>query len=155
MKKQRFLQLAAALNRTLGVTPLLYGSLGLEQRLGQDLGADDVDVLVPGRLLEDDWPALCGVLSDLGYTLYDPHEHAFQRDGLSAAFAAIESLGPFAGVAVDAIPEMEEDGARYLLLGLEDYLKVYTASARDGYRRDKKLKDDGEKCRLIRAVLEK
>ena len=30
-----------------GIVPLLYGSLGLEYLTGDDLGADDIDILVP------------------------------------------------------------------------------------------------------------
>ena len=46
-KKTAFLQIAESLNKKLDIVPLLYGSLGLEQRLGVNLDADDVDVLIP------------------------------------------------------------------------------------------------------------
>ena len=50
MKYAEFLRVASLLNRELGVTPLLFGSLGLERRLHMDLNADDIDVLIPERL---------------------------------------------------------------------------------------------------------
>lgn len=155
MKKKLFLQIAKNLNETLGVVPLLFGSLGLEQRLGEKLNADDIDMLIPEEYLDEKWDKLIGVMSSLGYSLYDVHEHAFEKDGVSAAFASIENLVPFAGVDITRIPVVNENGVRYYLLGLEDYLKVYTASSKDGYRRDTKNKNDTEKIELIKRALEK
>ena len=155
MKKELFLHIARRLNEALGITPLLFGSLGLEQRLGTNLNADDIDVLIPEGYLDEKWDMLIEVMTTLGYTLYDVHEHAFEKDGISAAFASIENLVPFANVDITRIPVMSEDGVRYYLLGLEDYLKVYTASSKDGYRRDTKNKNDTEKIELIKRALEK
>ena len=153
MKKKEFLSIAAVLNERLQIVPLLFGSLGLEQRLHADLHADDIDVLIPEVFLNEEWDRLVSVMNEQGYVLYDLHEHAFEKAGLSVAFASIESLTPFAGVDVGKIPMMEEAGVRYYLLDLQDYLKVYTESAKDGYRRDKKHKEDGEKVELIKKAL--
>ncbi|MBQ5320418.1 MAG: hypothetical protein J6K17_15130 [Oscillospiraceae bacterium] len=155
MKKKLFLQIAKELNEVLGITPLLFGSLGLEQRLGANLNADDIDVLIPEEYLDEKWDMLIEVMTTLGYSLYDVHEHAFKKDGVSAAFASIENLVPFAGVNITRIPVVDENGVRYYLLGLEDYLKVYTASSKDGYRRDTKNKNDTDKIELIKRALEK
>ena len=128
MKKELFLQIAQRLNEALGITPLLFGSLGLEQRLGANLNTDDIDVLIPEEYLDEKWAMLIEVMTTLGYSLYDVHEHAFEKEGVSAAFASIENLVPFANVDITRIPVVAEDGVRYYLLTLEDYLKVYTAS---------------------------
>ena len=45
-KWKLFLKIARTLNRR-GVTPLLYGSLGLWRRTGEAIFADDIDVLLP------------------------------------------------------------------------------------------------------------
>ncbi len=155
MKKKLFLHIARRLNEALRITPLLFGSLGLEQRLGANLNADDIDVLIPEEYLDEKWDMLIEVMATLGYTLYDVHEHAFEKNGVSAAFASIENLVPFAGVDINRITAVDEDNVRYYLLGLEDYLKVYTASSKDGYRKDTKNKNDTEKIELIKRALEK
>ena len=147
------MQIAAVLNEHLQIVPLLFGSLGLEQRLHADLHADDIDVLIPEVFLNEKWDRLVSVMNEQGYALYDLHEHAFEKAGLSVAFASIESLAPFAGVDVGKIPVVEEAGVRYYLLDLQDYLKVYTESAKDGYRKDRKHKEDGEKIELIQKAL--
>lgn len=153
-KYHEFLKIAAALNQKLGCTPLLFGSLGLSRRLDADLSPDDIDVLLPREFLTDRWAELTALMHSLGYTLYDLHEHAFEREGLSAAFAELEGLADFAGVDVSAIPILSDAGCNYRLLTLFDYRKVYAASAKDGYRRDKKMKNDRSKIDLIDAALQ-
>ena len=148
-----FLELACQLNRKLEIIPLLYGSLGLEQRLHRDLRADDIDVLVPEIWLSNQWDNFAGFMQQQGFHLYDFHEHAFYRDRVSVAFASLESLSDFAGIEIAKIPMVRYNEIQYLLLDLEDYRKVYTASSHDGYRKDKKNKDDVAKLRLIDMAL--
>ncbi len=152
--KKDFLIIANELNARLNIIPLLFGSLGLEQRLGIDLNAEDIDVLVPEEYLNEKWQSIVSVMEDNGYTLYDLYEHAFQKDKISIAFASIESLTPFANVDITKIPVIEEKDTKYFLLELQDYLKVYTASSKDGYRKNVKNKQDQHKINLINQALD-
>ena len=153
MKKKEFLYIAELLNEKLHVVPLLFGSLGLEQRLLTNLNADDIDVLIPEVFLNEKWDSVVTIMNDNGYVLYDLHEHAFEKSELSFAFASIESLTPFAGIDLTKIPIIEEKGVRYYLLELQDYLKVYMASSKDGYRKSIKNKKDEQKIELINKKL--
>ena len=153
MKYSEFLLIAKSINVQFNVLPLLFGSLGLERRLNMDLHADDIDILLPEYYLRDGWQVLKKLMEELGYELYDLHEHAFQKGEFSAAFASLENLTPFAGVDVSQIPKMIDAGASYLLLDLLDYQRVYEASSRDGYRVNKKEKKDHEKLTLIAQAL--
>lgn len=155
MKKKEFLHIAEILNARLHVIPLLFGSLGLEQRLHTNLNADDIDVLIPEAFLNEKWNNIVEIMTENGYLLYDVHEHAFEKSGLSIAFAAMESLAPFAGVDLAKIPVVEDAGIRYYLLDLQDYLKVYTASSKDGYRKNIKNKNDKQKIDLINQAMHK
>ncbi|MDE5605468.1 MAG: phosphoribosylanthranilate isomerase [Eubacterium sp.] len=155
MKKKEFLQIAKELNEKLNIVPLLFGSLGLEQRLDVSLNAKDIDVLIPEEFLNEKWQYIVDVMNNNGYTLYDLHEHAFEKDGLSFAFASIESLTPFANIDISNIPIITEEGIRYFLLELQDYLKVYTASSKDGYRKNIKNKQDQHKIDLINKAIRK
>ena len=155
MKKKEFLYIARLLNEKLHIVPLLFGSLGLEQRLQTNLNADDIDVLIPKAFLSEKWESIVAIMNDNGYILYDSHEHAFEKSGLSFAFASIESLTPFAGIDLAKIPVIEEAGVRYYLLDLQDYLKVYTASSKDGYRKNVRNKKDEQKIELISKALGK
>ena len=153
VKKEEVLHIAESLNKKLDIVPLLFGSLGLEQRLHTNLNADDIDVLIPEAFLNEKWNCVVTVMNDSGYVLYDLHEHAFEKSGLRLAFASIESLIPFAGVDITKIPIADEKGVRYYLLDLQDYLKVYTASLKDGYRKNVRNKKDEEKIKLINKAL--
>ncbi len=153
MKKEIFLHITKILNVRLNIIPLLFGSVGLEQRLDTSLNSDDIDILIPEKFLGKKWDSIIEIMTELGYKLYDAHEHAFENDELSVAFASIENLMPFAGVNIAEIPVVCENNAWYYLLELEDYLKVYTASAKDGYRKDTKNKNDSQKIILIRRAL--
>ncbi len=150
--KKEFLLIANELNK-IDIVPLLYGSLGLEQRLHTNLNADDIDVLIPEIYFSEVWYRIADIMVKSGYLLYDINEHAFEKNGLSIAFATIESLAPFADVDVENIPVIKENGIYYKLLDLHDYLKVYTASLKDGYRKNKKNKNDKEKIDLINKAL--
>ena len=155
MKYTAFLHIAGLLNQKLHITPLLFGSLGLERRLGARLAPDDIDILVPEAFLDADWEQLEVLMESDGWRLVSISEHEFERDGIHAAFASLEDLRPFAGVDVSRIPEAEDRGVRYLLLELTDYLKVYRASEKDGYRKNVRQKQDFQKIRMIEKALQK
>ncbi len=114
-------------------------------KVNRDLNADDIDVLIPEIFLNEKWDNIIELMSNAGYTLRDLREHEFEKSDLRVAFAAIESLASFAGVDLKQIPVIKEDSVRYYLLSLHDYLKVYKASAKDGYRKNVKNKKDEEK----------
>ncbi len=153
MKYLEFLHIARKLNDRLQVTPLLFGSLGLEKRLNVSLNADDIDVLIPERFIKEEWSKLMALMEDEGYCLIDHEEHEFEKNDVHIAFADIEGLEPFAGVHISDIPVITESGTRYYLLELEEYLKVYTASSKDGYRKDVKNKQDQAKIDLIENTI--
>ena len=66
----------------------------------------------------------------------------------------MENLEPFAGVDLKGIPLIREQGTSYYLLELPDYLRVYEASSRDGYRKNVKHKQDQQKINLILKAMQ-
>ena len=129
------------------------GWVDVEYLTGCDLHADDIDMLIPRRFLNKEWSAFQAMLEDHGYVLTDLHEHTFEKDGISFAYAQLEELEDFADIAILELLSCRQAEAVFLLLTLEQYLKVYAASAEDGYRVNVKHKQDGEKIRLIEALL--
>ena len=53
------------------------------------------------------------------------------------------------------IEEKIELNIHYKLLNLKQYLTVYEASSKDGYRQNKKEKDDLNKIKLIKKLIKK
>ena len=148
-----FIENARLLSDKFNIVPLLYGSLGLEYLTGDDLGADDIDILVPRVFITERWHEFKAVLEERGYVLVDEHEHTFVRDGVAYSYADIEDLEAFAGINTKDIEIHEVDGARFLLLSLEQYLAVYQKSSKDGYRVNVRQKKDADKIRFIESKL--
>lgn len=151
---QRFLENAHLLHDKMGIVPLMYGSLGLQYRTGEELHADDVDILIPGVFLKERWGELLSVLEPEGYVLVDEREHTFEKNSLHFSYAAIEELTPFAGIEMGQIESYTEQGIPFKLLSLEQYLNVYRASIKDGYRIQERGKKDQEKIDLIEKHLQ-
>ena len=101
-KWKLFLKIARTLNRR-GVTPLLYGSLGLWRRTGEAIFADDIDVLLPETWLSEQRSAFQTLLQAEDWRLIDAHEHTFEKRGVYCSFAALEKLETFAGVPISEI----------------------------------------------------
>ena len=148
-----FLDNARFLSDKFDIVPLLYGSLGLEYLTGDDLGADDIDILVPRVFITERWHEFKALLESQRYVLVDEHEHTFVRDGVAYSYADIEDLEPFAGINTEDIETYEVDGVRFLLLSLEQYLAVYKQSSKDGYRVDIRQKKDADRIRFIESKL--
>lgn len=153
MKYSHFLHIANLLNKKLSIIPLLFGSLGLERLLKIDLNADDIDILIPEVYLNTNWHKIIGLMNDEGYYLCNEEEHEFKKSDVKIAFASIESLESFACIDINSIPFITDNGITYLLLTLDDYLKVYKASSKDGYRKNVKNKQDEYKINLIEKAL--
>ena len=148
-----FLQNARLLSDTLGIVPLLYGSLGLEYLSGDDLAADDIDILIPKTFITDRWLEFKKILESYGYVLTDAHEHTFVREGVSYSYADVEDLETFAGIRCEEILRREADSVPFMILSPEQYLRVYKRSSRDGYRARVRGKKDAEKIRFIESRL--
>ncbi len=154
-KIRAFFDNARLLREALGIVPLMYGSLGLEYLTGEDLNADDIDILIPEAFVTDRWPEFRAALEENGYILTDEPEHAFEKDGVCYAYAAMEELEPFAGVVPAEITTLNAGNVPFRLLSLEQYLKVYTASSKDGYRVDVRGKKDNDKIVFLKKLLTK
>ena len=148
-----FLENARFLSDKFSMVPLLYGSLGLEYLTGDDLSADDIDILVPRVFITERWHEFKSFLEAQGYVLADEHEHTFARDGVAYSYADIEDLESFAGIRMKDIEMHESDGVSFLLLSLEQYLAVYQKSSKDGYRVNIRQKKDADKIKFIESKL--
>ena len=153
MKKAMFFENAKLLNDKLHIIPLMYGSLGLEYATQESLNSDDIDILIPNVFINDSWNIFKNVLEDNGYVLIDEHEHTFIKNGVCFSYASIEELETFARINLTDIECKLDFGTKFKLLSLEQYLKVYTASSKDGYRVNVRQKKDADKILFIQKHL--
>lgn len=154
MKFDCFLQNAEMINDKFNIVPLLYGSLGLEVLTNSSLNADDIDILIPQVfVIGDKWKEFKLFLESRGYALIDEHEHTFRKDSVDYSYASIEGLKEFAGIDICDIEIRDISGTKFMLLSLEQYLKVYQKSSHDGYRMNVKEKQDNQKIEFIKNCI--
>lgn len=89
-----------------------------------------------------------------GYKMVDLHEHEFRKTNTKIGIAYIEDLKPFADVDYNNLEIFEDYGAKYHLLTIYDYLKVYNKSLLDGYRRTKKNNKDQSKINILNKLIQ-
>lgn len=152
-KKQAFFENAKLLADLFGIVPLMYGSLGLEYLTGEKLNADDIDILIPATFTTDRWNEFKTALENNGYTLTDPAEHTFAKDGIEYSYGQLEELSDFTGIPSDEIVQYVRNGVAYKLLSLDQYLTVYRQSSKDGYRVNVRAKKDNEKIEFIEKMM--
>ena len=144
------------INNKFDIVPLLYGSLGLEVLTNSSLNADDVDILIPQAFVTGDkWKEFKYFLESHGYTLIDEHEHTFCKDGVDYSYASIDGLKDFADIDICDIEIRNVNGTKFMILSLEQYLKVYQKSSLDGYRMNVKEKQDNQKIEFIMNHMKK
>ena len=158
LKYEEFLRITKKLNE-IGIIPLLMGSVGLEVVTDRSWDAEDIDIHVPGDQRgwevppEDSifqWEEIMDVMSSLGYTLIDLHEHAFSNKGLCVEFGIIDTLPSFAGVELKELEIYQDRGAKFYLLNIHQYIKVYEASSKDSYRANQNNYKDISKIEFLK-----
>jgi hypothetical protein len=164
-----FFDLAEKMNRKLSLIPMLFGSLGLQMLVDDELDPGDIDILVPQVYysLSQRWPDLLAFMQGEGYELADLHEREFRKGDLCVEFGAIDggepgevpSLETFANIGAAECPVRVTGGAAYKLLTLEQYLKAYLSSSDDSYRHrgtaESKENKDQIKIKIIQKALDR
>lgn len=149
-----FIENAKLLNINFNIVPLLYGSLGLEVLTNTSLNADDIDILIPQNYVTGGkWTGFKTLLESNGYVLIDEHEHTLRKDGVDYSYASIEGLKDFAGIDLHDIEIRDVSNTKFMLLSLQQYLKVYQKSSQDGYRMNVKEKQDNIKIEFIKRII--
>src|SRR3989344_1574363 len=153
-KFEIFLEVAKELNKE-DIVPILYGSLGLCMVIGEFKEASDIDFLVPGNIITKDWRKAISLMEKIRFNLKDEKEHEFERENKIVAFGNEKDLKDMSNINPEEIKVTEINGVKFRELSPEQYLCVYEFMLRDGYRQEKRGKDDQEKISLIKNYLEK
>ncbi|EAR11346.1 hypothetical protein [Reinekea blandensis] len=151
-KMYTFLSVAQRLNDRFDSAPILYGSLGMSQAIEQSLDTDDIDILIEHSIYRNHLDRLRAEMASLGFTLIDAKENIFQRDGLDVGIAHDGDLIDFAGIDPKHLTVITQP-ARYRILSPAQYLAIYRASIKDGYRREQRQKNDAQKIALLESFL--
>lgn len=152
-KFEIFLEVARAINASLGFTPILYASLGLNRVIGEFGEVDDIDVMVPDDLIIFDWASLVDLMESLGFALKDTENRCFVRDGEEVVFEKESELKKLTGEDPDSLDISEENGVRFKELTPTQYRRFYEYLISDPARIEKRKKDE-LKLMLINRFVE-
>lgn len=160
-KYSEFIKITKALN-AIGITPVLMGSVGMEHITHRAWHPNDIDIHVPGDprgwqapddVRIDQWPQIDKTMTNIGYQLYDLHEHEMRRADFKVEFGNITTLPTFAGIALDALPLRQYDGAQFKVPTAAQFLKIYQASSKDSYRNEQNNDKDFLKIDFLKKIL--
>ncbi|MDP4009718.1 MAG: hypothetical protein Q8P53_01900 [Candidatus Shapirobacteria bacterium] len=126
------------------IDSILYGSLGVSIYLGNFKNFDDIDLLVEDVYLSDKWLDLIKIMKNNGFELIDSKEHEFiNKQDLKIAFTKKSIL------IKDNICDPKKDiqihhkeGILIKTLNKQAFINAYTFSSKDGYRKEKRGKND-------------
>lgn len=126
------------------IDSILYGSLGVSVYLGNFKEFGDIDLLIDDKYLLEQWPTLVDVMAKNEFELFDLHEHEFKnKEGVIVAFAEKSVLirdkicDPVADSTI-----IETEGVKVKTITRQAFINAYTFSSTDGYRIEKRGKND-------------
>ena len=148
-----FTWLTKELNKKFKITPVLYGSVGLNKCIGEFVEAADIDILILEKIIKFKWSELVKFMQIRGYRLKDKHEHEFSNGKEIIAFGLEENLTRDAGINLNELKRTELSGTKFKELSAKHFLKAYKFCLKDGYRQEKRGNADLKKIKLIRKYL--
>ncbi len=141
-----FLEIAGALNKN-GITPILFGSLGLSRIIKQS-AIDDIDIVLPNGILVDDFERLEQIMSEIGFSRDIYYKHEFIRNDERVGFEE-ESDITNVHISLETLKETVIGNVQFFELSATEYLGVYMDTL---VRWKKKVKSIEEKVNALKKI---
>jgi hypothetical protein len=138
--------------KILNIKPVIYGSFGVANYLGDYKKFEDIDILIDDEFLNIKWEKFNEVLESNNFSLIDKKEHEFELDDKKVGFASKDIL------LRDKIISNYSELIQYkntdaLTLTTGDFLKAYEFSVKDGYRINARGKKDEDIVNRLKTYL--
>lgn len=145
------LQIIRALE-SLDITPIVYGSFGAANYLGDFKVFDDIDILIDAIFMEDKWLKFKELMESKGFVLVNEREHEFEFNDRKVGFASKDIL-----IRDNIINDYSElvkykDTNAYTLTS-KSFLRAYQFSLQDGYRITTRGKKDQDVIDRLKAYI--
>lgn len=121
-KFSKFLGIAKSFNKY-GVTPTLYGSLGLYRILDQTGEVNDIDIIIPEIYLKDQWDELIQIMGEAGYKQDSTFPHEFTDGDIQIGFESDSDL--YTDINPNNFTITKADNIEFKELKAEEYLASY------------------------------
>ncbi|TAK96223.1 nucleotide exchange factor GrpE [Patescibacteria group bacterium] len=152
-KFEVFLEVAKEIETVFKVVPVLYGSLGLARVVGEDGEANDIDIFVPWKCLDEGWEEMLDMMAKLGFGLEDAKLRAFKRGKEIVSFGKEEDLMELAKVNPNELRVAKVEDVSFRELRPEHYLNFYRYMLKNDHRQNERGNADQDKISRIEAFL--
>lgn len=137
-----------------GIDSILYGSLGASVYLGNFREFNDVDLLVDRKYLSEEWSQLIEQMKQHGFQIVNKKEHEFlNEEGKKVAFAEKDVLirDKICDPVKDVL-EFTQRGVKVRTLTIDGFINAYKFSSKDGYRIEKRGRNDLQVVMLLQDL---
>ncbi|HBB49452.1 TPA: hypothetical protein DEQ22_00380 [Candidatus Nomurabacteria bacterium] len=138
--------------KKLGIKPIIYGSFGVVNYLGNFKKFEDIDILIDDEFVNKRWEEFKKLLEGSNFNLVDENEHEFELDNKKVGFASKNIL--IRDKIINDYSELiQYKNTNALTLKPEDFLVAYKFSIKDGYRINTREKKDKDIINMLEAYL--
>jgi len=134
------------------ITPVIYGSFGVSNYLGNFKIFEDIDILIDDDFVKNKWPEFKKLMEMNGFILIDVKEYEFEFGSKKVGFASKDIL--IRDQIINDYSELVKykDTNAYTLTP-KSFLRAYQFSLRDGYRIDTRGKKDQDVIDRLKAYI--
>lgn len=147
-----FLSQIIKILRRKNITPVIYGSFGAANYLGDFKNFEDIDILIDDEFINDKWPEFLKNMELNNFLLIDEREHEFEFDSKKVGFASKDIL--IRDQIINDYSELVKykDTNAYTLTP-KSFLRAYQFSLQDGYRIDTRGKKDQDVIDRLKSYI--
>ena len=140
--------------KELNIKPIIYGSFGVSNYLGNFKDFEDIDLLIEDEFINDRWVEFRKLFESRGFSLINEKEHEFESNGKKVGFASRDIL--VRDKIINNYPELiKYKNTDVFTLTSEDFLKAYKFSVKDGYRINIRGKKDNDIIEKLEIYIKK
>ncbi|MFA4975336.1 MAG: hypothetical protein WC839_01815 [Candidatus Paceibacterota bacterium] len=136
-----FLSKILEILKELNIKPVIYGSFGVANYLGNFKDFEDIDLLIEDEFVNDRWEEFKNLFESRGFSLINEKEHEFEFEGKKVGFAS-KNILIRDKIINDFLELVQYKNRDTLTLTPKSFLKAYRFSVKDGYRINTRGKKD-------------
>lgn len=146
-----FLKIVIELNK-LNIIPLLLGSLGLEKVTNRSWQASDIDIyLIDEEILDHRYEDIQKILIDRNYVKSLDSYRSYIKGNFEVEYKSFLDFQKLVKIDKEKLNLIKKEGVLYYLPTTEQFIEIYSSSARDPKRKEK-MQKDSEKLEYLKVM---
>ncbi|MDO9629561.1 MAG: hypothetical protein Q7I99_06645 [Acholeplasmataceae bacterium] len=152
--KNTLIEVSSILNQEFLVIPLLYGSFALQEVLGKDYQAKDIDLLISNDVLRNKIDLIQAFVMK-GFTYINKEVLTFEKNGIEIEISNLEQWIKNSNWNMNENILVSQKEVRYHLLSAKNLERLYLYLTNDKRRSKEKKQKDQEKLSDLKMFLER